>query len=56
MKPFRRVRPGHPESFESCFTIDKEIGRRVEEALERQPLDNQIDKPQAFLILHFRSP
>jgi hypothetical protein len=56
MKPFRRVRQGHHESFESCFTTDKEIGRRVKEALERQPLNDQLDKPQAFLILHFRSP
>jgi len=56
MKPERGVCPGHSESFESFFTTDKEIGRRVEEALERQPLNDQPDKPQAFLILHFCSP
>jgi hypothetical protein len=56
MKPFRRVHPGHLELSESRFTTDRAIGRRVGEALERLPLNDQFYKPKPpyFLISDIR--
>jgi hypothetical protein len=50
----KRGSPSPPESAESCLTTDQEVGRRVDKALERQPLKDQSDKPSAFLILDFQ--
>jgi hypothetical protein len=58
MKPLRGIRPGRvvpsPEISERCFAIDQDIGRQVEEALERQPLGGQVVEPQTLLRLGFR--